>query len=195
MNQRALREIALLLTVLTVTGSCSTASREPPASVRVAWEQSAESSLEILVLSAVNEQRRIHRLPELAWDPDMASIARRNSVAMAAGEQPFEHLGYAERERVVKRLVPIRRFGENLGSVEDPRDGWAIKMVEFWMASPSHRKNVLGCFDRSGVGAARDEAGGYWITQLFALQAGTSRKRIRCSAPAPQHFTRSGSQE
>ena len=37
-----------------------------------------------------------------------------------------------------------------------------------WMASPGHRKNLLGeSFVRTGVGIAVAEDGGVWITQLF----------------------------
>ncbi|HEV2761270.1 MAG TPA: CAP domain-containing protein [Acidimicrobiales bacterium] len=57
-------------------------------------------------------------------------------------------------------------WGDNVGTAA-PCD--TARLEREWMASPSHRRNILtGGFRLIGVGAWTDEQGGCWVQVLFS---------------------------
>jgi uncharacterized protein YkwD len=48
----------------------------------------------------------------------------------------------------------------------------ADRVVELWVASESHRANILGDFDFIGVEALPDANGQYYFSTLFAKSEG-----------------------
>jgi uncharacterized protein YkwD len=56
-----------------------------------------------------------------------------------------------------------RIVGENVGHANT-----AERLNELWWASSSHRSNMLGGFDRVGIGAWRDATGHLWAAVNFA---------------------------
>ena len=65
----------------------------------------------------------------------------------------------------ITAIYPNRAGGEDIAEGQPD----ATSVVAAWMESPPHRANILGDFDRIGVGSARDSAGTvYWCAD-FAL--------------------------
>jgi len=61
---------------------------------------------------------------------------------------------------------PNASWGDNVGTAA-PCD--TALLEERWMASPSHRRNILtGAFQLIGVGAWTDAQGGCWVQVLFS---------------------------
>ena len=61
---------------------------------------------------------------------------------------------------------PNATWGDNVGTSK-PCDTALVE--EKWMASPTHRRNILtGAFQVIGVGAWTDQAGSCWIQVLFS---------------------------
>lgn len=56
-----------------------------------------------------------------------------------------------------------RTVGENVGHAST-----AARLNELWWASSSHRSNMLGGFDRVGIGVWRDATGHLWAAVNFA---------------------------
>jgi hypothetical protein len=44
-------------------------------------------------------------------------------------------------------------------------DNDELRVLQVTWSSPSHRANLLGAFERFGVGVARDEHGDAWVTE------------------------------
>jgi uncharacterized protein YkwD len=117
--------------------------------------------------SAVNDHRASLHLTLLLWDPGLAAVARRHSRDMASGRVPFGHQGF-ERRRVEARRLGYQNVAENLGtSRAAPDAAVAVAMGGFLLVAP-YRHALEGPYRRTGVGVARDSAGYFFFTQLFA---------------------------
>ena len=61
---------------------------------------------------------------------------------------------------------PNASWGDNVGTAA-PCD--TTMLEQRWMASPSHRRNILtGAFQLVGIGAWTDAKGGCWVQVLFS---------------------------
>lgn len=128
------------------------------------------SSLEREIHGLVNRHRSGRGLPPLAYDPDIAGLAREHSRAMAARRVPFGHAGFDQRAAAVRALTPVRSLAENVAY--DSRTGAALAdlVVRGWIGSRGHRENIQGDFDVSGVGVAEGPDGVRYFTQIFAAR-------------------------
>lgn len=127
----------------------------------------------------ITDVRRDHDLDELAYNEDIAAVARRHSVDMAerryfAHESP-EGEGPSDR---MADFVPqhCRGIGENLAKVgyltEEDAEAIAERIVTGWMNSPGHRENVLReAFDEQGIGVVFDDDS-VLATQKFCSTSG-----------------------
>ncbi len=142
--------------------------------------------IETLVFRSINGERTRRGLPGLAWDPLLADVARQHSLDMARNNY-FAHqdlAGLMPGERVWMRAQYARpawygyRIGENIGVMPIGRvEGYGLilspeevadTIMAEWMASPSHRSNILEeNYDFVGVGVAFDGIAAYYGTQNF----------------------------
>lgn len=107
-----------------------------------------------------NAIRRQHGLPPLRLDPTLTAVSRQHSQDMLR-RRFFSHRS-PEGFSLLERLPPgyasrISRSGENIwtGSGYSPANPRALArmMMNTWMASPGHRRNILTPgFTRLGVG-------------------------------------------
>ena len=95
-------------------------------------------------------------------------IAARNHSADMARRDYFAHLSQDGRtyfQRVKAAGYP-RPAGENLARGQDSSQ----EVVQAWMDSPGHRRNMLSCeFDTIGVGVRRDSEGKLYWSQEFGF--------------------------
>lgn len=126
-------------------------------------------ALEGALSAAVNAQRADHGLPPLAVSARLERAARRHSRDMAE-QSYFDHTAPDHRtpaDRVHEAGISYRLVGENIASLEEARDP-AGECVAAWMASPSHRENILNrLFTHTGVGVWVSSGGKVLVTQLF----------------------------
>ena len=127
----------------------------------------ANATLETTIHDLVNAHRRGRGLRPLSLDPGIGRVARRHSAAMAAGTVRLGHDGFAERTRA---LGAPRRAAENVAYDQGHADPARI-IVAGWLASRTHRENIEGPYDRTGIGAARNAAGAVYVTQIFVGSA------------------------
>ena len=104
--------------------------------------------VEEAVFAMTNNIRRQNGLPVLLQDEICRDAARRHSADML-NRNYFSHTD-PERRSLKERLpsnLSIRQWGENIwtGSGYDPRQVryLAQKIMDGWMKSPGHRKNIL----------------------------------------------------
>jgi uncharacterized protein YkwD len=126
---------------------------------QMAWATNAE---QVLVL--VNQQRHRHHLPALTMNTEMSQTALQHSRNMAAHRVPFGHQGFKQRIRHLFHVLPGARAGaENVAYNYTS----AQHVVEGWMRSRGHRKNILGRYNLTGIGIAEDAKHHLVYTQLF----------------------------
>jgi hypothetical protein len=127
--------------------------------------------------SELNQARVRYGLAPLSSRADLDAIARRHSEAMAAKAGPEFH-----STDLGSQVEGWARLGEVVGRTSWPDSNWARTMTDAFLASPSHRADLLNeDFTQMGVGAAISPNGGVlYVTAVFVQPATAS------AAPAPQ---------
>jgi uncharacterized protein YkwD len=116
------------------------------------------------ILWYVNQHRRSIGLPELQANSFISSVALGHSRDMLSGRTPFGHDGFRDRIEVIrKKLGPIHVAAENVAS--GPMS--AREVVDGWLHSPGHRRNIEGDFRLTGIGLAFAANGMIYFTQIF----------------------------
>jgi uncharacterized protein YkwD len=117
------------------------------------------------ILTYVNEDRAQHGLPALKLNEVESSIASKHSRDMASGKVPFGHSGLNARAKAIRKaLGQISSVGENVAS--GPMN--AREVVDGWLNSPGHKRNIEGNFTLTGIGYASDGKGNIFFTQIFS---------------------------
>jgi uncharacterized protein YkwD len=133
---------------------------EAPPSISAASPPSMSAD----ILRYVNEYRHTKHLSPLQANSFISSVALSHSRDMLSGKTPFGHDGFRERiDRLRKRLGPIHVAAENVAS--GPMG--AREVVDGWLNSPGHRRNIEGDFRLTGIGIARRSDGMIYFTQIF----------------------------
>jgi len=118
------------------------------------------------VLRLINIEREKVGLHKLVMDAKLEKAAYFKSTDMRINNY-FEHVSpvYGGMVDIVAMHgVPYRYLAENIASGHTT----AKKVVDGWMASPGHRKNILNPnLNKTGIGVVARTEHGYLWTQLF----------------------------
>lgn len=172
--------------VLTNTGSVVNAAssttvaggKRPDNAAHLSPSDARISKLEKQMADILNAERAKFGLGALAWDDDLASVARSHSAEMR-DKQYFDH------DSPTRTLFePLDRYqmgigetphmvAENIYRVWGSRSFLTDKDVseahKALMNSPGHRANILlGSARYLGIGITTDATGNMWITQMFS---------------------------
>jgi uncharacterized protein YkwD len=128
------------------------------------FKEPVTDSMEIQILQFVNEDRKQHGLAILQINSMESSLAARHSHDMASGKVKFGHDGFNARARTIQKSLGSMEVGENVAS--GPMT--AREVVDGWLKSPGHKKNIEGDFTLTGIGYARDKKGDIYFTQIFS---------------------------
>jgi uncharacterized protein YkwD len=114
-------------------------------------------------LELVNAFRQKNGKGKVTYSKVVSEVAMPHSQGMLSGRVPFGHDGARERSG---RIPGARGTGENVAYCSGMAD--PVKtMVDGWIESPGHRRNLLGDWNVMGIAFAHRE--NLWYgTQLFA---------------------------
>jgi uncharacterized protein YkwD len=116
------------------------------------------------ILRLVNQHRHSIGLPALQANSFISSVALEHSRDMLTGKTPFGHEGFRGRiDRISKKIGPMHVAAENVAS--GPMS--AREVVDGWLHSPGHRRNIEGDFRLTGIGLAFGRDGNIFFTQIF----------------------------
>jgi hypothetical protein len=132
-----------------------------PATAPAAEARTIEPSLEQQLTDLINRERRAAGRSALSTELQLTRIARDWSGSMA-GAGRLSHRPDLEGQISGN----WRRIGENVGVGPS-----LTRMHDAFMASAGHKANVLGDFDRVGVGVIED-GGRLWVTVNFMRGSG-----------------------
>ena len=127
------------------------------------------AALEQSVHQKINAYRASRTLPALALNATISNVARSHSQNMATGRVPFGHQGFDARVQTVSRTFTLRTAGENVAYNQGYSDP-AAAAVNGWLKSPGHLNNIVGTYNLTGIGVARNSNGEYFFTQIFWRQ-------------------------
>lgn len=133
--------------------------------------------IEQRIHAETNAYRESQGLGPLTFDDDLAAVAREHSEDMNERDY-FDHdspEGDDAGDRLDDAGVDCRGWGENIAYEydssfsEDDANSVADSIVEGWLSSSGHRRNIVGDYDAEGVGVAID-GGTVMATQLFCSE-------------------------
>lgn len=119
------------------------------------------------ILGYVNDYRQTKGLPALEMNVVMSSVAEQHSDDMANNKTPFGHEGFEERIRFIsQKLGVLHKSAENVayGNLS------ARQVVDVWLKSPGHRRNIEGKYTVTGIGISTASDGTIFFTQIFAAK-------------------------
>lgn len=152
----------------------------PPAAAGTAEEEAELHQLQ-------NQARREHGLAALADDHAADAVARSWAQELArSGDLRHNPNLAAHVDAYVTR--EWRRIGENVGY-----SGTIDQVFRAYMNSTGHRHNILGDYNRVGIGAVRDRNGRLWTTIVFVKGPAISTPAPRCHPPAADETATSNS--
>ena len=121
-------------------------------------------TMESDILKYVNEDRLAHGLSPLQMNQLESSLASKHSLDMSVGKVKFGHDGFNARAKTIQKVLGSTEVGENVaeGSMT------AREVVDGWLHSPGHKKNIEGNFTLTGIGYASNKKGDIYFTQIFS---------------------------
>ncbi len=127
----------------------------------------AEGVLEKKILQEINQYRNSKGLASLSNSSVIAQQAQKHSADMALHAIKFGHQFFQERITKIYATLPNCQAGaENVAYNYKPN-----VIVAEWIKSPGHRQNIIGNYNLSGIGVAKDKQGRLYFTQMFIRQA------------------------
>ncbi len=123
-----------------------------------------ETQLQQSVLDYVNQYRRGKGLAPLKMMPIITAEALKHSKNMADGRVEFGHDGFEVRaDRLMSQIEQSNAIAENVAYGKFT----AQEVVNRWLQSVGHRKNIEGKFNLTGVGVIKRNDGYIYFTQIF----------------------------
>ena len=123
-----------------------------------------------MILYYVNAYRLKHHLAPLKMHNVISEEAAKHSRDMANKAMPFGHDDFNGRiKRLYRQIKECRGGAENVAYYKLD----AKKLVEQWVASPGHRRNIEGNYNLTGIGIAHGKQGWAYYTQIFLRNDGT----------------------
>ena len=117
------------------------------------------------ILKYINDYRRKKGLPALSMNASINAEAQRHSENMAARRTSFSHNGFQGR---IKRIASALNggIGNAAENVAMGRSS-ARDVVNDWLTSSMHKRNIEGHYNITGIGVAADKKGVLYFTQIF----------------------------
>jgi len=152
MKNTFVRSIVLIL--LVILGKGLTVQAAPPVKTASVEE----------IYKLVNKYRQGKGLGTLKLNDAINKEAARHSRNMATNRVPFGHEGFNDRFDRLARVIPnATSMAENV----EYTTGDAEHVVDNWIHSPMHRKNMEGNYNLTGIGIAVGQGGQVYYTQIF----------------------------
>lgn len=125
------------------------------------------SSIENGILANVNAYRRSKGLPDLRMIDAANQQAQIHSRNMASGKTAFGHDGFSQRVTNASNIIGrVSAAAENVAYGSET----AREVVDGWIKSSGHRKNIEGNYNLTGIGVYANSRGVLYFTQLFLKQ-------------------------
>lgn len=121
------------------------------------------SSFEAEILQLINSHRKSLNLRPLEFHPSIQQASREHSNNMATGLVPFGHEGFSERANLLVQELQGTTASENVALGQRS----ATEVVQSWLNSHGHRKNIEGNFNLTGIAVVKNEQGEPIFTQIF----------------------------
>jgi uncharacterized protein YkwD len=160
--QRLIKNLVLGISIILAQQTLAAAPTHPKAITDAEYQTS--------ILYYVNAYRIKHHLAPLKMSNLISQEAAKHSLDMASHSMPFGHNDFDGRiKRLYQQLKECRGGAENVAYYKLD----AKRLVEQWIASPGHRRNIEGNYNLTGIGIAHSKKGWAYYTQIFLRSDGS----------------------
>jgi uncharacterized protein YkwD len=118
------------------------------------------SALERSIHNQIDRYRQSLNLPPLTIDPTVSAQARAHSQEMAQSGTLSHTMDSVDRQQKYPTAA------ENIASTQDYPQPDLIA-VQDWLSSPAHKQHIIGNYNLTGIGVAKNTQGEYFFTQIF----------------------------
>lgn len=153
--------------------------------------RAAGQSVEAQVARSINGQRQSAKQHALALDSRLSALARQHSQYLARNtgsnglyRQGIGHANFSSRAEASRQLG-FGSCGENVYAGRFPDSNTAQRVVNAWLNSRGHRKNMFGHWDAVGVGIVKAPGGAVFATAIFATHGGSDLSAQRVGPLRP----------
>jgi len=123
--------------------------------------------MEAEILKLINKHRTGKGLNALTAHAAMATVAAEHSSNMAKRKTAFGHDGFDARVKKISASTgTLKAWAENVARGQIS----AKEVVNGWLNSPGHRKNIEGNYNLTGIGVVAGKNGELFFTQIFGLK-------------------------
>jgi uncharacterized protein YkwD len=129
---------------------------------------SSIADLERATFQQINQHRRQKGLAALQRNTVINQQARQHSQAMA-NSRKLSHDGFSNRVKVIGNKISYKAAAENVAFNKGFSNPVA-QAVNGWLKSPGHLKNIMGNYNLTGIGVAKNNQGEFYFTQIFIRQ-------------------------
>jgi uncharacterized protein YkwD len=159
--------LAISLTAIIIPAvAISRSLKQSPTRFLLAQADNSTIAIEHAIHRRINQYRSRNGLAPLRVDDRLSQMARSHSEAMAIGRESFGHQGFERRRKAIQKIMGYSNMAENVaysGGLKLPDS----QAVETWLRSSSHRDNIEGYYDTTGIGVSLSPSGRYYFTQIF----------------------------
>ncbi|MBE9046850.1 CAP domain-containing protein [Pleurocapsales cyanobacterium LEGE 10410] len=171
--------LSLALTTISIGTNQSKASEQiprkaseqipPTTGIVVAQSDRELTDLARQVHQQINEYRNSLNLTPLTLNAQISEQAKNHSENMAQRVVKFSHQGFDNRIEALEDELSYRSAAENVAQNMGYGDP-VSKAVAGWIKSEGHRQNIVGDYNLTGIGVAKNQQGEYYFTQIFILE-------------------------
>ena len=171
MNLKNIKTTIILISLLSSLFQCAYAAP--------AKQVASDTAIQNAILIHINEYRQKHGLSPLKMDNRIVKEAKNHSIDMANHTMTFGHKYFKSRiDRLHSQIKNSNAGAENVAyNYKDAQD-----VVNNWVRSPGHKRNIDGNYNLTGIGIARDKKGKIYFTQIFLRtgNGGYAAKKSPC---------------
>ena len=121
---------------------------------------------EVALHEKINLYRQDMGFLPLELTDTISFVCREHSKAMANGDVAFGHDGFDDRFDILSQQISLDEVAENVAMAYDVNNPIA-NIIDDWLNSEGHRKNIEGDYHLTGVGVANSDDGYVYFTQMF----------------------------
>ncbi len=159
--------LILLLVLAVINGFTACAQVKDLHNRITAYNRIDMATMNQQILQLINQHRKSIGKSDLQMIDVASSQAIQHSRDMMNGATPFGHEGFEQRVDVVKKSIGfINAAAENVAYGQMSAD----EVVDGWLHSPGHKKNIEGDYNLTGIGVSQNKDGVIYFTQIFVLK-------------------------
>jgi len=162
-----MRNLLLLFSVLLLFMSCTTENIDDDALLNLENDTNEiileDKPFEIEIMNLINEYRVDKGLTPLEKQNGIVKLKAKEHNMYMIKKSAISHDLFYERSNNIIKKIKAKRVGENVASGYNN----AERLVNAWIASPKHKKNILGDFNKFNISVEFSQNKVMYCTNIF----------------------------